>query len=78
MSLDEIVESFRKSGPPCTAYIGTVASLARRIGGGRGAPVPYLLDRLGKEYLENKTLGEEFVIAVDAFDGPKIDKVPCL
>ena len=77
-SLDEIVESFRTSGPPCAAYIDTVASLARRIGGGRGAPMLYLLDRLGKEFGENKTLGEEFVTAVDAFDVSKTEKVPFL
>ena len=42
-SPDEIVEPFRLSGPACAPYIEEVASLARRIGGGRGARCPAAL-----------------------------------
>ena len=77
-SFDEIVEGFRVCGPACAPYIEHVATLARRIGGGKHAPVLYFLDRISKEYGENKMLGEEFVVAAAAFEVSKTEKVAFL
>lgn len=73
---EDITKSIALSGPPCAPYIDSVAKLAITISGGEGAPTLHFLDRVQKSYGENKTLGEEFCVALcNLTEVSKVNKI---
>lgn len=72
---DELMKACAMSGPPCASYIRDVGELALQIGGGPASTNLFFLDRLGKLYGENKSLGQEFVQSLNAMSASKTEKM---
>ena len=71
----EVIDACANSGPPCATCVRDVGELALQIAGGTSSPNLFLLDRLGKTYGENKSLGEEFVKTLVSISAPKTEKL---
>jgi len=71
----ELMEAIAMGGPSCAGYINCVGELALQVCGGDNSPLLFFLDRFGKLYGENKTLGEEFVRSTANLVVSKTDKV---
>jgi len=77
-SFSDVLETAKLNAPSCAGYVAQVCELAKLIGGGKGAPLVYYLDRIQKIYGENKTLGEEFEASLVGMNVSKVNKTSFL
>ena len=63
-SFDSVVEAVAQYNPPCVRYLGKLGKLTQWCGGGAKVPMIQFMDRVCKQYGEQKQLGEEFTTAL--------------